>query len=584
MSNLNVNALEGKLNSMHRDIGIVQGQVASMDAQIGSMSRDVTTVTNELLALRREFSEFVQVAERTANIQRSETKLSGLKDDLEREYGHYSVVRRSSIGTLQAFDVGNVSDKTVQQVSEELMIQTPRYWLAPALVALAAWSRDDQSLAEKSVDAAFSRDKAKTALFFALVLRRQGRLESASRWLRHYFTSLDPHALTREFGVVLEAVAQDAFGPDGRSLIMTHLVDWSNTLRQDDEIVDQQVELWQTEVSVRRGRVDDSLFPRLAELSPQWPHVKDVMEHASALINVTEKYRAILDSVPVQNHVLEDKMDDLLETLVTEYDEEELPLRREIVFHESVIGEAGDMVRARELADATVAALEDTLDAVSLVTQAALNPTYLGVGENTQKLAIGANKSDFETAVGRFTTQYRMRHISQVDIVLGPNHSNYATALGFGTWTKSTSVPQDDAEQSLSDAWDNVVAGYIERTRFKNTAYVVPSLITIGVSLLAALITSAANPLVGFLIAFVISGGISALVIYNKKKKADAAVAAAEANREAAEDVSRDIYRDAMAEWVDAELAYQEQDANEAGLLALIESWPSIRTEKGGVQ
>ena len=110
---------------------------------------EVSSTYLELQELRQRFEEYVEQAERAVNIQRAETKLSGLKADLDREFGHHNVVRRTSIGVLQAFDIGNVTNRTVGRISEELMIQTPRYWLAPALVALAAWSRDDEEMAKR---------------------------------------------------------------------------------------------------------------------------------------------------------------------------------------------------------------------------------------------------------------------------------------------------------------------------------------------------------------------------------------------------------------------------------------------------
>src|SRR5205814_3416103 len=132
-------------------------------------------------------------------------------------------VRRSAVGILQAFDVGLISEQTAQTVSEQLMIQAPRYWLAPVLVALAAWSRDEQSLGERAVETAFQRSPAKTSLFMALVLRRQGRYDSAGRWLRHYLAAQDPTALGRDFAVILESIAQGAFGPAGLQLIQEFL-------------------------------------------------------------------------------------------------------------------------------------------------------------------------------------------------------------------------------------------------------------------------------------------------------------------------------------------------------------------------
>jgi hypothetical protein len=137
-------------------------------------------------------------------------------------------------------------------------------------------------------------------------------------------------------------------------------------------------------------------------------------------------------------------------------------------------------------------------------------------------------------------------------------------------------LPGEDAEDSLSDAWDQAVAEYIERTRFKNTAFVIPGLITVGVAIILVFF----HPIAA-LIGFLVAGGISALVVLSRKKKADAAVAQAVETRDAAYEFSRDIYRDLVAEWVDARIAFTEQDANEAGLLALLERWPALHLEKG---
>jgi hypothetical protein len=563
--------LVNSMNRVNSTLNALTNQVSSVDQRVGQVASDLATTTSELRELKQQFEEFVLVAERTANVQRSETKLGALKDDLEREYGHYAVVRRSSIGTLQAFDIGNVTNKTVQQVSEELMIQTPRYWLAPALVALAAWSRDDENLATKSVDAAFTRDPAKTSLFFALVLRRQRRLEAASRWLRHFFTSLDPRALSRDFAVVLEGAAQDAFGTEGRDLVLQHLEEWSRLLRDQPEIVEAQITSWTTEISVQRRVVDNGLYPRLVETCPQWPEFKDSMEHASAHGAVVEKYRAILETAPVISTVLEEQMDELLEQLVTEYDHEELPLRREIVYHEAVLDSNGDLTRAREASDSMVQALDETLDALSLATNAALHPKLLGVSTNTQKLAIGAGKDDFRTAVGRYAVDYRSKVPPLLEVVLGPSHSGYASALGFGTWRTPITTPEKDAQASLSTEWDRVLAEYVDRHRLKQSAFIIGGAVTIGAALFGLLF----GP-IGLLVCFLIAGGISALVIWFKKRKADAAVAKAEAERDQAKAVSLDIYREATAEYVDAHLVYTDEDARESELLALVDSWPSF--------
>lgn len=567
-----VEAVGGLVALVGERVSEVDARVGQVSSDLGRVSTDLQSTNRELLELRKQFSEFVLQAERTANVQRSETKLGSLKADLEREYGHYNVVRRSSIGTLQAFDAGLVSQAAVQHVSEELMIQSPRYWLAPALVALAAWSRDDRELTDKAVAETFARDRQKASLFFALVLRRQARLEGATRWLRHYFTSLDPRALHREFAVVLEGVAHEAYGPAGRDLVFSQLAEWSSLLRDDRAIVLEQVEKWYRELSVHRGTIDDATYPTLSIICPEWPAVKDNLERASAVGFVFEKYNAVREAPIHQSLRVEDQMDDLLEILVTEYDAEEHPHRREIVFHEAVLTSGGDLDRAREAADADIEALEDTLDAVSLVTHSAIHPELLGISQNTQKLAVGAGKSDFESGLGRFTAEYRSAHLDVVSLTLGPMHSNFASSLGFGTWSVTTQTQQAEAEHTLSAAWDQAVKGYIDSVSFKNRKIVAPAIATAVACLLGTIWGVA-----GIFVALLIAGGISALYLWNVKKKADALVAAALATREQAFGVSRDLYRSALAEWVDAGFDYQEADARETELLRLIDGWPALQ-------
>lgn len=559
------------VSSVNQNLSTVSHQVTEVTTQVGVVSRDLTVTTDELRELRRDFQEYVLQAERTANVQRSETVLGNVEAALEREYGHYKVVRRTSIGTLQAFDLGNVSNHTVQQVSEELMIQTPRYWLAPALVALASWSRDEQDLCSRSIDAAFSRDPRKTSLFFALTLRRQGRLESSTRWLKHYLSSLDPHALGREFAVILEAAAQDAFGAHGQRLIAAQLVQWNERLRADQTVVDAQVAAWRSEISLHRPTVVDTEFPHLSKISPQWGDVKRSLECAGALGFTHAKYTQIKNSPNDLGLSIIDRLDDILELLVTEFDTEELPFQRDAVYHRAVIEHGGDLDRARQEADALNVALEDTLDVISLQTQSALRPELLGVSVGTQKVAIGVSQNDFQQAVGAFSADYRMKYRDKVELTLEQNHSNYSQTLGFMGWTTDTDIPQAQAEQSLAGVWESSVAEYLERVRFKESYYLKAGGIALAASILGFLIFG-----VGGLFVLLVAGGVAGFMVWKAKTDADKKYQEAMAMREQAFQFSVDIYRAAVAEFVDTKVLYADEDAKEQPLLNLISTWPTV--------
>jgi hypothetical protein len=454
------------------------------------------------------------------------------------------------------------------------MIQTPKYWLAPALVALAAWSRDERDLCAKAIDVAYSRDRTKTALFFALVLRRQRRMAEASRWLHHYFVGLDPTNLPRDFAVILEASAKNGFGAEGRSVVSGQVAQWIAYFREDPAKVAEQVSLWVTEVSNHRQTLNPSEFKVLRQVSPTWPRVRAQLESASALAVVEEEYRALLNTKAEMSATLEDQMDDLLEQLVGDYDAEELPLRREVAEREAVIKFHGDEDRVREKMTADQKAYEETIDALTMQSYTAMAPELLGVSTQTQVVSIGASKNDFRQAIQDYCRVYRAGAVNQVDLRLDGQHSNFAQKFGFEGWRASSGLQQAVAEQQIVAAWQTTAAKALEKVRFKSSQAAWPIIIALAVTLLSF----AGGASVGLVVLFV-AGGVAAAYIFNKKNKADKEAATLQHQIGEATAYSIDLYRKALAEWVDARLVYEDADAHERALLDIVDSWPTATYE-----
>ena len=558
---------------------IVRGAVGELsshvDTQVGLVRNDLSRSQTELTQLRQAFLKYVDEARRTAAVQESAVKLVDLKAERDRQYGHYDLVRRSSQGVLKALDVGIVSNETVTSVAEELMIQTPGYWLAPCLVALAAWSMDDQAIATKAIQEAYRRDPNKTSLLFALITRRQGRTDATVRWLRHYLTSLDPTALTREFAVILEATSHNAFGPAGQQLLAETIGKWRIQLRSDVNAVDAQVKRWVAEIGIRRQELDPDSSPVLAYLSPQWPTIKRQVELASALPETIDAYEAVRDfDAPIPG-MLEDLLDDILDQLVKEYDEEELPLRREVVYHEAVVEERGDEDRARYRANHLQEALALTQDILTLQTTAATNPKKAGVGPQTQRLMIGVGVKDFEAAAGRFCANYRAEAIDRVAYDFPPDHSNYAKAYGFKGTRVTSDMPEAAATGRLQVVWDDTFADYIASVSFKDSWYTKRVLIASGIGIVLLLINIWAG-----IIALLIGGGIVYYLGDREKKRCAQLVADAEAQRHEAAAYTVAMYQNAQAELVDVLLTYEQLDAQESDLLDLIKTWPTRGKEE----
>jgi len=573
VSQTDISPIVRQLNDVSRQVNAVRDDVSSVSGQVGQVSRDLNVTNAQLGELRARFEEYVDIQVRANAVQKATTEIVDLKAQMDREFGVHQVVRDHTIGTLQALDVGIVTKETVQRVAEELMIATPKYWLAPAIVALAAWVRDDHDLADKAIAESYRRNATKCSLLFTLILARQGRLEPSTRWLRHYFNGLDPRNLPRDFAVLMEGATRNAFGPSGRCEVESKLSEWVTLLRDDATKLAEQIDIWHKEISNQRVCVNKAEFSTLAKVSPTWPQLQAQLESASALGRTRAKYVGIRDTVVQLSMGLRDQMDDLLERLVSDYDEDELPLRRSLVRTQAIIDHDGDVVRAGQEADALQVALDERIDALTMQSYTAIAPDLLGVSISTQQVSVGAAKTEFRQAVTRYTAEYRKNALTAAHITLDGAHSNYASQLNFPGCTVSTAQPQVEAEQVIASTWYHVTQQRAQEAAFKATRLMVPIIIAAVVVIIAFCI----HPLAGFLVLLLGGGGVG-LYGYNAKQKADTEVARIWDAGKSATEHSVFVFRNAVTEFVDWLVNYEDADAEEAPLLDVIDTWYSAIT------
>ncbi|HTF08364.1 MAG TPA: hypothetical protein VK659_09365 [Asanoa sp.] len=550
----------------------MENVVLRLEKGVGQVGMEVVHVkqrtdeTNDRLAkLTTAFQAYVEEAARTAHVQRAETRIGVVEAQLEHRYGHFKVVRRVATGMLQGFDLGLVSDETVRDTSEQLMIETPRYWLAPALVAMGAWLDDKPELCERAIVEATRRAPSRTALFMALVLRRQGRGESSLRWLRHYLSALDPNALGREFATILECVSQGAFGPAGVEIVQERLDVWRTRLLSDESRQRAQVDRWRAELERHVPQPGPARFPRLASVSPQWPQMDLALRRAGAHDSLIAAYSAMAGEEALAQDRLEDQVDDILDILVTGYDEEELPLRREHAEHHAVVRHGGDLVAARKDLDTDLVALDKTLDYLTIQTESALNPDKLGVSRATQRMAVSSCHEWFGQAHAAYSLEYRAGLPGNVDAVFESSHNFAGVVFQLPRWVGSFTQPMEVLEQSLAAHWDRAAQPAIDRLTYRWG----PNLIApIAVTVVLTICFAATKP-IGILLALLV-GGIWGLVLWSRSQSAaQHQENVRELLRKAKQDSLQQL-RGAGAELVDWSGAFRAADGREQAVRALI--------------
>jgi hypothetical protein len=461
----------------------------------------------------------------------------------------------------------------VESVADVLMLENSAYWLAPAVVGLGAWSGDDPGLCGQAIAAAYKLAPARTALLLALILRRQGRQPSSVLWLRHYLRNLDPTALSREFAVVLEAGAQGAFGSAGRALIHETVDRRLAVLADDAAAHEAQVKRWRFEVErhVPGGAAD--AFPRLVAHSPQWPDLEDVLRGAETHQPFIDRYSALLNAEFQPSERIEDSIDDILDILVTEYDDEELPLRRELAGQKAVIEHEGDIDAARESVEVGSAALGDTLDYLTIQTSAALDPAAIGVTPATQQVALASCVEWAERAHAAFTMDYRQRYPVDVQVHFQEQQPIGSTVFTLPDWTGSLSqTPIADLQRNFSDHWDAASGPLLESLRFNTGKEMAKPLVFAFIALIVGV---AINPAFGVLAGLAIAG-IGYLGMSGRRRKA-------EAFRQLVADTIKGLklkaledLRGASAEYTDYQSRARTADAKEPMVRSLIGSFADL--------
>ena len=405
------------LSIIERNLQLVGSKLQDLEDSVGSVDHKVVALNNELAALTREFEEYVISQGRANRLAQAETRLVQFDNELNKKYGHYDVVRRSATGILQADDLGLIRQSTINTISEELMVQTPGYWLAPCLVALAAWINDKKDIAERAVREGIRRNDEKTSLFFALVCRRADRAGSCLQWTKRYLDNQDEEDLDRKTVIILDAYASGLMGADTEGLISKTINEWMDNLINKPGFVEQQTDQWSKAI-VSKRKVYQSGYTHLPKYSTTWRQLVDVMEGAELHGTMLDYFINIYQQ-ETSTATLREQLDGILDSLVTDFDDEELPLRRKRRYEQLVKEFEGDEKRAKSVMDAEQQVYDTHKDFTQLLTDAAMDPEGSGASCSTQKFAIALTKDWIISAYNDVTARNRMNIPQYIDITIG---------------------------------------------------------------------------------------------------------------------------------------------------------------------
>lgn len=340
------------------DLGPVLRAISSVNSNVITVSKALDVVDNNLRVVDNNLAVFKsetmaeinrlkgilddmeKQARFRAAFQRAISEIIRVRQELESKFGNQKLVRDSMLGILQATDTALISEKTISRCTEELMISTPKYWLAPCLIALAGWISNNEALAKRAIAEACKRDREKTCLLFALISRRvsAGRIMKGKKassvtfeWLAEYFKLQNPFKMRRSIIAYIDAYTNGIFGEDKDNLCNEHIGHWMKVLMEGKpNFAQEQRDYWYNMFETYQASSKVS-YPNLHLISPQYGEMMNYIGR----IDASEREDGIkhelgnIMNTPVDMQALINTVDDQLMRLVNNYEEGEEELRDE---------------------------------------------------------------------------------------------------------------------------------------------------------------------------------------------------------------------------------------------------------------
>ena len=344
---LDLGIITSKIGELKNSISSLESQTMTINNTVETMNGKVDQLQEELKSLTEEFNKMVEDQRKTANLQRAISELIRVRQEIDQKYGNYTVIRQTMIGILQATDSALVKKNTISTVSEELMISTPDYWLAPCLVAVAAWISNNKELAERAIKESMRRDEEKTALAMALICRRNGRVQTGYEWLSIYFANQSAINFTEDSFTYIDAYVNGVFGPDERHTCQGYVAKWIDEVRGNKSNFEaSQVEIWK-EYCSRYSKDPDSEYPDLVSSVPEYGRISAAVGRIKGMPDIKNDFRGMQEAFVDQN-ALKQAVDAELVRLIGNYDVAELDIRKEEEYLSLVKYFKGDEDLARE--------------------------------------------------------------------------------------------------------------------------------------------------------------------------------------------------------------------------------------------
>ncbi len=456
VSAANLQTLERNLNYLANNVDSVDVRVEGVNLKVNQVSEDVKNINTNIKELINEIRE-------TTILTNAKQSISLAQDEINKKYGHYDKLRRKISGLFQAIEIGSIDKKSIKELKEKAIVDTPDYWLSSAFVAICSWLNNDEKEAINALKDAIKKDDEKTSLFFSLINLKFERYSSSFQWLKRYLDMQDASKIENKIVPLLDSLSSGVFNAEEKEYFLNKIFMWTNELGTKPNYKNNQINRWIDFLTYLLGDKNYDEYYYVKQFTNKYNDInrltninvsqKNIYNFLNHLIN--EKEQITLDK--------KDQIDKIINLLIYNYENDELDLRKDIAKNKLIIEENGNTIKAKDRFKMTeFAYLKDT-DFYSILTNIILQSKELNPSINTKKLSLSLLKNII-------INSYNQLNTSSIE--------NMSIMIKINNWTSFTTDGSNEKEliSSLFDFIDKETSSEIESIKLFDLKMVFTSL------------------------------------------------------------------------------------------------------------
>lgn len=301
-----------------------------------SLNRNLSEALHEITKIQKESANNGEKALAMEQINR-------LSQQLQTEYSGHIDVRNTMLGVIRDMNPDLVRKKTVCALAEELWIKCPEYWLAHALIAVAAWINNEKETCRNAVKASIMADSNKSSLLYCLLLLRLDRMDAARSWFEYYLKQQNPLSMSPESSILLQAYLGGLFGRDDllQQKVENVVKNWQYNMDEDYRTVQQIKDTYYGFIQSRYTSHEplktlltySPFYNRIENLRKEFGKMEQMLEFVA---NLREQNN---QETPASSHIISDQV---LDRLLNEKVAEEQDIMRQIHYYKLICEYEGD--------------------------------------------------------------------------------------------------------------------------------------------------------------------------------------------------------------------------------------------------